>query len=333
MPRAARSEEAVSGRLTLLRRVGRILAIGLVVVGSLLTFPAGLPWMIALWLVWHTIQVWRGKPGWLPLATCALIVTAKGTWPTGGLIVLAIAATGSAALGIMRQRKQGPRDRLLIGGSLLALWLAWGVMLVDWQQGVHVSRSREFSGVVRVVCLGDSLTAATTDGGYPAFLKRERWMHVVNLGRDGITTTDALSHLDELAQLHPDVVVIELGGHDFLKGHGRAVAKKNLETMIRTSHGLGAEVLLVEIPRGFLFDPWWGLERQLAREHDVELLPDTVIRMFVLRSPFAPPGPWAAGPYLSDDGLHPNKAGNSLFADWVRRAIFWDLYGGTPVDE
>lgn len=316
-----------------LSRVARVLAIGLFVAGSLITFPAGVPGMIGLWLAWHSIQLLCQRPGWLPLAACALLVVAKGTWPTLGLIVLALVAAASVAVGTRDRRSErspgtsdalqnggGPaagarHGRLLLTGRLAALWLAWTAMLVDWNLGIHAPRGRTpvAGRAVRVVCLGDSLTAATTAGGYPALLEREGMLEAVNLGQDGITTTDALSRIEPLAALRPDVVVIELGGHDFLKGHGRAVAKANLEQLIAAARGKGAEVILVEIPRGFLFDPWYGLERQLAREHDLELLPDSTIRLFVLRSPFFP-GARLAGPYLSDDGLHPNREGNRLLA-------------------
>jgi hypothetical protein len=45
-------------------RVARVLVCVLLVVGSLLTFPAGVPWMMALWLALHTAIAVRGGSGW-----------------------------------------------------------------------------------------------------------------------------------------------------------------------------------------------------------------------------------------------------------------------------
>ena len=77
-------------------------------------------------------------------------------------------------------------------------------------------------------------------------------------------------------------------------------------------------VVMVEIPRSFIRDPWRGLERELARQYDLNLVSDTVIRRFILFSPLIPPGMWLSEhQHLSNDGLHPNKLGNKAFAEAV----------------
>jgi lysophospholipase L1-like esterase len=57
-------------------------------------------------------------------------------------------------------------------------------------------------------------------------------MPVVNLGFSGISTSQGLGQLPRVLDHDPQVVVIELGGHDFLKGKSRTATKKNLEKMI-----------------------------------------------------------------------------------------------------
>jgi lysophospholipase L1-like esterase len=303
-------------------RLGKLVTASAFVAASLLTFPAGIPWMIAAWLGWHTVLVARGKAGWLPLAACAAIVVAKGTWPTFGLIGLAGVMAAAGALSFARLNMTNPaRRRRAAAGGVIAVWSAWCAMLVDWHAGIHPSQAASRT-TGAVVCLGDSLTTGESpEGGYPELLAEMISLPVANFGRVGIATDEALPRLDELRALRPSIVVIELGGHDFLKGRGRASAKANLEQIITTAQAAGAAVILIEIPRGFIFDPWFGLERQLARKHDVELVPDSVIRSFVLSSPFAPPGMWLGEPYLSDDGLHPNRRGARRLAERVALAI------------
>jgi hypothetical protein len=80
-------------------------------------------------------------------------------------------------------------------------------------------------------------------------------------------------------------------------------------------------VVLMEIPRGFLTDPYAGVERELARQYDLELISDSAIRQLVLFSPYAPPGMWINGNHLSDDGLHPNSRGNEHLANRVARSL------------
>ncbi len=72
----------------------------------------------------------------------------------------------------------------------------------------------------------------------------------------------------------------------------------------------------------FITDPFAALERQMAREKGLELIPDTAIRRLVLWSPYAPPGMWLRPEsHLSDDGLHPNPRGNRMLAGYVAGAL------------
>ncbi|HEX5444483.1 MAG TPA: GDSL-type esterase/lipase family protein, partial [Pirellulales bacterium] len=183
-----------------------------------------------------------------------------------------------------------------------------------------------------IVCIGDSLTSFGRAGGYPEVLATMISAPVVNLGQPGITSAEALKQLPALRAARPQAVVIELGGHDFLKDssllktRSRAETKQNLVQFITAAQKLNAEVVIIEIPRAFFSDPFAGLERELARQFDLELVADTAIRELVLYSPYAPPGMWTGGPYLSEDGLHPNTRGIELLARHVARALA-HLYG------
>ena len=126
-----------------------------------------------------------------------------------------------------------------------------------------------------------------------------------------------VKHLPEILEDRPQTVVVELGGHDFLRGYGRAAARESLETIIEACQEADATVVLVEVPRGFISDPFAGLERELAREYDLELIPDSAIRMLVVRSPVIPIVGNFAKPHWSDDGLHPNETGARMLAEAV----------------
>jgi acyl-CoA thioesterase I len=99
-----------------------------------------------------------------------------------------------------------------------------------------------------------------------------------------------------------------------------------LEEIIRECRLAGAEVILMEIPRGFMFDRYRFLERELARQYDLELIPDTCFRWIILNSKEMPPGAWHSGPHLADDALHPNAAGQEHLADKVAETL-QRLYG------
>jgi lysophospholipase L1-like esterase len=167
------------------------------------------------------------------------------------------------------------------------------------------------------------------EGGYPELLAELVAVPVVNLGQPGITTQKALGLLDRVVRADPQVVVLELGGNDFVEfqGKNRQIVAGNLERIIVACRERGAEVILMEVPRGYFSDPYWGLERELARKYRLELVPDTAIRRLLLSSPAMPPGQWSSGPYLTQaDGLHPNARGNRLLAEYVAAALE-RLYG------
>jgi lysophospholipase L1-like esterase len=166
-----------------------------------------------------------------------------------------------------------------------------------------------------IVCMGDSLSVT----GYPRILEKRLRVPVVDKAQGGITTADGVKQLPEVLALKPQAIVIELGGHDSLRGRSRSEAKENLETLIRAGRDAGAEVFLFEIPRAFVMDPYAGLERELARKYDLELIHDGAVRQLVIFSPFTPLG--KSGRVLSYDGLHPNDAGNAFLADRVEAAL------------
>ena len=204
----------------------------------------------------------------------------------------------------------------------LCLWIVWGFVLFEWRTIARCNRVIRLDLARPVVCVGDSLTSGLLpDRGYPEELKKLIRLPVINLGIAGITTDGGLNQLPRIEEANPQVIVIELGGHDFLKGRSRAATKKNLEPLIEACRKMGAEVVLFEIPRGFITDPFAGLEREIAYEMDLELVEDTVIRKLVLWSPISPVGMWMRESHLSDDGIHTNPRGNKFVALCVAHAL------------
>ena len=343
------SKPRTSGQILAgLRRSGRMLALCLGVTAALLTFPSAIPWMIAFWLSWHSVAALRGRRGWLPLALGAAIVLLKGVPPAPGLVALAVVAAAVALANSLAGRTGDAqwRKRLTRAG-IPVLWLAWTAMAVDWHTGARCNHRVGRHLTRPVVCLGNSLTSmGRPQGGYPEHLAAMLSVPVVNLGESGINTTHALALLPRLVKANPQVVVIELGEHDFLqeearlgaegflgklvaylRGSARRSTQENLQKLIDACRGIGAEVILVEMPRGYMFDLYFGLERQLARENDLELVPDTMIRRLLLSSPTLPPGKWLGGPFLTEpDGVHPSRLGNDLMARYVAGALE-RLYG------
>ncbi len=302
-----------------LTRIGRTVALTFFVVASLLTFPCAIPWMAACWLFWHTLLVSRSRPGWLPLAACLAILFVKRVDWSPGLVTLATLMFILCILRCLQSRKsQLPWGKRLAWLGIAGAWVAWAGMTYQWGGSPHAGRCLVAQSARPVVCIGDSLTKF----GYPQCLQEMISLPVVDLSCSGITTGQAISILPSLVKANPQVVVIELGGHDFLKGYSRAATRENLQKIVDACRSIGAEIILMEIPRGFITDPFAALEREMARQENIELIPDTAIRKLVLWGPHAPPGMWLRPQSrLSDDGLHPNARGNRMLADYVADAL------------
>jgi lysophospholipase L1-like esterase len=294
----------------------------LAVVVSLLMFPSVLPWMVAIWLVVHTVQVVRGRPGWVPLAICLVILVVKMVPRTPVLILFGVMLVGMVLYRCrptLFAKKSGKRPNWI---SPVVAWAGWFAFLVHWHDIETCRQPMPLVPGRSVVCIGDSLTDGMwPDEGYPEPLKSMIDMPVVNLGFSGISTAQGLGQMERVLSHNPQVVIIVLGGHDFLKGYGRSATKRNLVEMIRQSRNAGADVVLMEIPRGFMFDPFASLEREIAYQHDVQLVSDTWLRQIVLLSPIAPPGKWFPSIQLSDDGIHSNARGSKAIAVRVANAI------------
>ncbi|MBP9540302.1 MAG: arylesterase [Vitreoscilla sp.] len=104
-----------------------------------------------------------------------------------------------------------------------------------------------------VLILGDSLTqgvgASSAQTNYPALLKQQTQWHIINGGVSGNTSAQALARLPELLQQHqPKLVIISIGGNDFLQRLPNGDTQANIAQSIALSQQSGAQVLLVAVP-------------------------------------------------------------------------------------
>ncbi|MCA9135176.1 MAG: hypothetical protein KDB00_00420 [Planctomycetales bacterium] len=304
------------------RRIFRTIGICTAVSISLLCFPHWLPWMVAFWIAWHSVLVLRGRPGYWPLTACLTILVVRLAPATPATILLGVVLLG-LAVWRFRSRANPLRFKRLGWGLLVAVWMAWTFHFVEYRRSASCNHLVTLDTSRPIVCIGDSLTEGMIpDRGYPGQLELMLTVPVINEGVSGIATEPAIGILERAIEIHhPQAVVLELGGHDFLKWHSRAVTKANLVKMIVLCRKHDCEPLLMEIPRGFMIDPYASLERELAYEYDLQLVDDRWLRHIVLMGPAAPPGMWFKSAQLSDDGIHSNPNGSRAIAHFVADAL------------
>ena len=104
-----------------------------------------------------------------------------------------------------------------------------------------------------VLALGDSITAgsgAAPEAAYPAQLAQLTGWNVINGGVAGDTSAQALTRLPGLLAEHrPALVIVCVGGNDFLRQLPEADTAANLRRIVALARQAGAQVLLVAVPR------------------------------------------------------------------------------------
>lgn len=170
----------------------------------------------------------------------------------------------------------------------------------------------------RLLVLGDSLSAAygiEVQQGWVSLLEQRvaaNYPHqVINASVSGETTGGGLARLPALLQQHqPELIIVELGGNDGLRGHPLNVMKRQLAQIVETSRAAGAQVLLVgmQIPPNYgprYTRQFHATYRELAEQYQLPLVE------FLLEGVALTPK------LMQKDGIHPTAQAQEKILDNV----------------
>jgi acyl-CoA thioesterase-1 len=176
-----------------------------------------------------------------------------------------------------------------------------------------------------VLFVGTSLTAGYGLGeelAFPAIIQQKidsagLPYRVVNAGVSGETSAGGLRRIDWMLQRPVDVLVIELGANDGLRGLPVSAMRANIESVLERARerypDIGLVLLGMEAPPNLGGDyqgAFRRVYRELAREYDAALVP------FLLE------GVAAETSLNLADGIHPNESGQRIVAGNV-----WEVLG------
>jgi acyl-CoA thioesterase-1 len=166
-----------------------------------------------------------------------------------------------------------------------------------------------------IVCYGDSITAGyglAQGQSFPDALDKlldaagYRYK-VENKGTSGATTKDAVAFLPVVMRVHPEVVIVEFGGNDGLRGLPLEQSFRNLNQIISTLESAHIKVLLA----GITLPPNYGPDyiqqfnqmfKTLATEHHTAFVP------MIYKDLIHVPGT------IQPDGIHPTAKGSEIIA-------------------
>jgi acyl-CoA thioesterase-1 len=173
-----------------------------------------------------------------------------------------------------------------------------------------------------IVCFGDSITAGyglENGQAYTDFLQEKLDSHgfhykVINQGTSGATTKDAVASLPSVLRVRPEIVIVEFGGNDGLRGLPTDQTRKNLDTVVTTLENAHVKVLLagITLPPDYGPDYIHSFEqvfRDLAAQHHAAFVP------MIYKDLVHVPGT------IQEDGIHPTAKGSGILADTMFAAL------------
>ncbi len=181
----------------------------------------------------------------------------------------------------------------------------------ETEQVQEESVQEEYLGTI--VAVGDSLTAGfgiDEEFSYPAQLQQRltqegRKYRVINAGVSGETSSGTLSRLEWILTMDPDIVILEIGGNDGLRGIDPIVPRKNIDQILQILDDRNVITILVGMKMVLNLGEEYttaynSIYPELAEKHELIFMP------FFLQGVATFPGLNTA------DGIHPNSDGYSV---------------------
>jgi acyl-CoA thioesterase I len=196
------------------------------------------------------------------------------------------------------------------------------VLILVWSIAVDAALPSASDTRPRIVAFGDSLTAGLgvqAGESYPAQLQRrlddlKYPYRVINAGVSGDTTAGGLRRVPWILKNEPELVILELGANDGLRGLSVDQTKSNLRQIVTQLKEAGAAVVLagMKLPPNYGEDYTTRFEAiypALAQEYHLPLIP------FFLE------GVGGASSLNQADGIHPTKEGYEIVVEQVLKVL------------
>ena len=200
-----------------------------------------------------------------------------------------------------------PPVAIAVGAAVLiviAIWMLRG----DSYSDVKNLDSRGSA----VIAFGDSLTAGYGAGegeDYPSRLSARLGVPVLNAGVSGDTTDGALGRIErDVLSRDPKVVIVGLGGNDFLRGAPLPSTEATLRSIVRSIQDAGAMVVLLGFEFPSLSANYAAMYERVAEEEGALLVEGSLEGILTK-------------PDLRSDAIHPNARGYEIMAERIEGPV------------
>lgn len=208
---------------------------------------------------------------------------------------------------------------------VVLFWIGWLSFSAEGAETASSKAATTVNKTRKVLCLGDSLTegyGVAREAAWPELLQTDLKklglsdITIVNAGISGSTSASGLSRLKWFLKSpeQPEILILELGANDGLRGIDPKVTQKNLRDVIHLAKSRGIRVLLAGMQMPTNYGPEYtkkfaALYPEIAKDEGVDFIP------FFLEG--------VAGDRSLNqaDGIHPNEAGYKIIAKTVSKYL------------
>lgn len=196
----------------------------------------------------------------------------------------------------------------------MKVWIAFGIvalcigiylLLGEDKITNHPSSGKD------IIAFGDSLVAGVGSdegGGFVKMLSDDLGISIINLGVPGNTTLDGLARISDLDRYDPKVVILLLGGNDFLRKVPEEETFQNLGRIIDEIHKRGSAVILLGVRSGVLRSRHNERFEELSERYGTAYVEDILSGIFGQSE-------------LMDDSIHPNDRGYRIISDKIKPVL------------
>ena len=206
----------------------------------------------------------------------------------------------------------GDGDSPLVRRGPVLVFVGLAVLAALWSLRSGTPHAARPTAGERVIAFGDSLVegvGASPGRDVVSLLSARVGVPIVNAGRSGDTTGTALARLDSaVLSRRPRVVIVVLGGNDFLRRIPHEETFANLDAIVDRIRERGAATILVGLSFGVFTDTYGDRYDDLARRTSSGLVPDILAGIL-------------GHPELMADQIHPNDRGYRMMADRIEPAL------------
>lgn len=198
------------------------------------------------------------------------------------------------------------KNILLVLGFAIVVGLTW-VFFHDTQTPITNYPPKNET----IVAFGDSLVrgqGSTEGSDFVSVLSQRLGRPIHNLGVRGNTTRDGIARLSEVLDRDPGIVILLLGGNDFIRRVDDAEIEENLSALIEAFQAQGAVIVLLGVRSGILSNKGEEMYERLSKKYGAVFMPDVLDGIYLKRE-------------LMSDSIHPNDAGYAKIAERIH-ALF-----------